>query len=138
MASVLVNNQKRVKANVLHEARRQLRDGPGRIKDTEDHGGSKTPIFFTEVNGDMPIVFGTAFVLGRAAVFGSSDLACDLYVSEAVRPPLRGLAHHSAAANAAGSTGEPRAQSVAGFNFAICSISSSSVAQPMKYIQTIS
>jgi hypothetical protein len=33
---------------------------------------------------------------------------------------------------------KPRAQLVAGFNFAICSISSSSVAQPMKYRQTIS
>ena len=37
-----------------------------------------------------------------------------------------------------GSMLEPRAHSIAGFRFAICSTSSSSVAKPMKYRQTIS
>ena len=49
-----------------------------------------------------------------------------------------GRRQHRAAANAAGCRSKPRAQSVAGFNFAMWFSSSSSVAQPMKYRQTIS
>jgi hypothetical protein len=53
-------------------------------------------------------------------------------------PAANELVDYRAAANTAGPMGEPRAQSVTGFNFAMWFSSSSSVAQPMKYRQTIS
>jgi hypothetical protein len=65
-------------------------------------------------------------------------LAPDTYFRAAMRPRVPRRRHHRAAANAAGSTGEPRVQSVAGFNFVMWLMSSSSVAQPMKYRHTIS
>ena len=84
------------------------------------------------------IVFGTPIVLcsrGRP----SQSVMTPVQFAE----PLRGARlscrrQHRAAANAAGSMREPRAQSVAGFNFAMWSMSSSSVARPVKYMLTIS
>jgi hypothetical protein len=93
---------------------------------------------FHRKKGDIAIVFGTPFVLDRdrpkcvrppglyAAGLGFCRLAGD------------GLASSPRSSERRRPMGEPRAQSVTGFNFAMWSKSSSSVAQPMKYRQTIS
>jgi hypothetical protein len=100
------------------------------------HG--KMALLVPEKTPFSAIVFGTPIVLcsrGRP----SQSVMTPVQFAE----PLKGARlscrrQYREAANTAGSMREPRAQSVAGFNFAMWSVSSSSVARPVKYMLTIS
>ena len=84
------------------------------------------------------IVFGTPIVLCSRGRPRQSVMTPVQFAEPLKWARLSSGRQHRAAANAAGSMGEPRAQSVAGFNFAMWSMSSSSVARPVKYMLTIS
>lgn len=91
---------------------------------------------------DIPIVFGTLIALDHR----SSGRAIDILRVPLDRAALIGIlagggvrsGDDRAATNAAGSKFKPRVHAFAGFNFAICSVTSSSVAHPRKYRQIIS
>jgi hypothetical protein len=83
-------------------------------------------------------VFGTPCVLGGLGRGPSVSMWTLSRLGLAVGCGLLSRRQYRAAANAADPMGEPRAQLVAGFNFAMWLASSSSVAHPMKYRQIIS
>jgi hypothetical protein len=88
------------------------------------------------------IVFGTLIALGHRTLWGGIVLGgASFDRAEFIRFSASHEARsgdHRAAANAAGSQFKPRAQAFAGFNFAMCAVTSSSVAHPRKYRQILS
>lgn len=87
---------------------------------------------------ETAIVFGTPIVLCSRGRPSQSVMTPVQFAEPLSGARLSSRRQHRAAANAADSMGEPRSQSVAGFNFAMWLMSSSSVARPVKYILTIS